>query len=276
MTFARTLALPAVAVLSLAAASTARAQTLGAVEQRIGRLEQSVRQLERRGGKAMAEPAVHAAALPPENVQASAVVALNERLGALERMVAGLIAGQEQDRRNLTVGLDQLQRLKGDSEARLEAMEQQVAALANAPKPEPVTTPAARTLTADDRFLEALDFASKGEWLKAEFAFDTFIANNPQHPRIIEARYWLGRSLLGEGKAAPAAQAFLELFEKHPDAPIALDNLFSLADALIALGPDSAAQACDVYGQIEGDFAAKLTAVQREQILDRRVKLNCK
>lgn len=265
----------------LLACGTAQAQTLGAVEQRIGRLEQSVRQLERRSGKGGGAGDLDVAAATVRsgaaaNDQTAAVVALNGRLASVERTMAALLAGQEQDRRDLAVGLDQLQRLKGDVEARLEAIEQQVTTLANAPKPEPVPQAAAKAMTADDRFLEALDFAGKGEWSKAEFAFDTFIANNPTHPRILEARYWFGRSLLGEDKPASAARVFLELFEKHPDAPIALENLFSLADALVSLGPDSAAQACAVYGQIEGDFAPRLSAGQREQILDQRVKLNCK
>lgn len=254
--------------------SMLQAQTLGVVEQRIDRLEKSVRELQSRrgGGKVVpAEPAPVRQAPGDE-----AIVALGGRLASLERSVAALLATQEQDRRTLSTGIDRLERLKGDVDSRLEAVEQQVTALANAPKPAPVVAQPAKADTPEDRYLEALGFADKGEWAKAEFAFDTFVTNNPNHPRIVEARYWLGRSFLGEGKAPQAAQVFLELYEKHPDAPVALDNLFALAEALVAIGPDNAAQACAVYDQIDAGFAAKLSAIQRNRLLDLRVKQNCK
>ena len=259
--------------------SAAQGQTLGVIEQRVDRLEQSVRKLERKrsGGKeqqveaATPVPASVAAPVPAQN---DALISLSNRLSNMERMVSAFLAGQEQDRRTLTMGMDRLDRLKSDVESRLDGVEQQITSLANAPKPV-VTASPPKVASVEDRYLEALGFAEKGEWAKAEFAFDTFVENNPNHARSVEAQYWLGRSLLGEGKAAQAAQTFLTLFEKHPDAPIAVDNLFALAEALIAAGPDSASQACSVYDQLTGGYSAKLSEVQRNKILDLRVKQNC-
>ena len=255
----------------------AHSQTLGAVEQRINRLEQSVRDLEgQRGGRAVQPTAPAIPASQPSTVPESALIDLNGRLAALERLVASLVSGQEQDRRSISAGIDQLQRLKGDIEARMDTVEQQVTALAAAPKPVPVVAaPPPLSLTADDRFLEALGFTQKEEWAKAEFAFDTFIANNAAHPRIVEARYWLGRSFLGGGKPAQAAQVFLDLYEKHPNAPVTLDNLFALADALVAMGAENAPEACNVYGEIDAGFKDKLSAAQRNTVLEKRVALNC-
>lgn len=266
------------ALLALLAGGTVHAQTLGMVEQRLNRLEDNVRKLEkRRAPKDIAmspAPAQSAVPTPP----ASALIDLSNRLTTVERLAASLLAGQELDRRNLAVGLEQLQRLKGDVELRLDANERQVAALTAAlaatPKAAQVVEPV-KPMSADDRFIEALGFAQKDEWSKAEFAFDTFITNNPSHTRLIEARYWLGRSFQGQGKPAKAAQIFLELYEKYPTAPIALDNLFALAQALIDLGPDSTAQACAVYDQIDAGFDGKLTTGQHNLLLDARLKLNC-
>lgn len=279
MAIIRSIGTSAAALALLAGGTAARAQTLGAVEQRINRLEQAVRDIERqRGGRTALSAAPVFAPAAAGGVPEGALVDLNGRLASLERLVATLVAGQELDRRSLSAGIEQLQRLKGDVEARLETVEQQVAAVAAAPRPAPVAAPAPppRALTPDDRFIEALGFAEKAEWTKAEFAFDTFIANNPGHARIVEARYWLGRSFLGAGKPAQAAQEFLDLFEKHPDAPVALDNLFALVDALVAIGGDSVPEACTVYGQIEDSFKETLSADQRNTMLEKRLALGCK
>lgn len=269
---ANCLALMAVSLSS----TTLKAQTLGAVEQRIARLEQSVRALQSQRIDRHGEHQPSSNQVPTSSAPQEALVSLASRLANLEQQLSGFVAAQEQDRRALTAQIDRLERLKGDAESRLEGLEQQVTALANAPKPAPVEAAPAKVQSPDDRYLEALGFAERSEWTKAEFAFDTFIANNPAHPRLIEARYWLGRSFLGQAKAAQAAQVFLELFEKHPDASIAVDNLFSLAEALAALGPENSAQVCAVYDQIETGYAAKLATTERNRILDQRVKQNCK
>lgn len=252
------------------------AQTLGVVEQRIARLEQSVRVLQSQHNDRHGEQPPSPNPMPTASLPQEALVALANRLSNLEQQMSGLVAAEEQDRRVLTAQTDRLERLKGDVESRLEGLEQQVTVLASAPKPAPVEAPPAKAQSPDDRYLEALGFAERNEWTKAEFAFDTFIANNPSHPRIIEARYWLGRSFLGQAKAAQAAQIFLELFEKHPDAAIAVENLFALAEALQALGPENLAQACAVYDQIEAGYATKLGANDRNRLLDQRVKQGCK
>lgn len=255
----------------LVSASVLRAQTLGVVEQRVDRLEKSVLELQSHRSRVKAPDSKPAAVR--QSPEDEAIITLSSRLAAFERWVATLLAAQEQDRRTLSAAIDRLERLKGDVDGRLEVVEQQVTALAETPKQMPVP---ANVDTAEARYLEARGFADRGEWAKAEFAFDTFITNNPGHPLFVEARYWLGRSFLGEGKAPQAAQMFLELYEKYPEAPIALDNLFGLAEALLAIGPENAAQACAVYGQIDAGFAAKLSGVQRNRMLDMRLNQNCK
>lgn len=263
-----------IATAFLISAEVLRAQTLGVVEQRVDRLEKSVQKLQSHHGRVNAPEAQPATVRPsPEN---EALIALSNRLAAFERWVTTLVAAQEQDRRALSAAIDRLERLKGDVEGRLEGVEQQVTALADAPKPLPVVAAPTKVSTPDERYLEARGFADKGEWAKAEFAFDTFIINNPGHRLVVEARYWLARSFLGEDKAPQAAQLFLELYEKYPEAPIALDNLFGLAEALLAIGPENVEQVCAVYGQIDAGFAAKLSGEQRNRLLDLRVKQNCK
>lgn len=255
------------------ASSPSFGQTLGAIEQRVQKIESALVKVERRVGKVRDDEPKK----PQASVPASLTNDLITRLASLERLVSEMVADGEQDQRALSLAIDQLNRVKADTERRLETIEQKTSLLSEAKQAlapvAPVGEP--KMLTADDRYLEALGFAEKKEWAKAEFAFDTFIASNPTHPRVIEARYWLGRAFQGQGKAAQAGQIFLELFEKYPEASFAVENLFALAQSLSDLGPESVDQACAVYDQIDEVAKSTLTVAQRGLLLDRRILLKC-
>lgn len=258
-------------VMALSGAAPAGAQTLGAVEQRLRQLEQAITRLEKR----QSAPGEDRASA--EAAREAAILELTVKVSAMERQLAGLTAAREADHRALASMRDQAERTRSDTETRLDALEEKLAAAALAPQATTpaATAPAARPRNPDDDLGAALGLAEQGQWANAELALDTFIANNPAHARIVEARYWLGRSLLGEGKAALAAKLFLELYEQHPDAALMPANLLGLAEALQAMGPDSAKAACDVYAQIQADHLEKLTAGQREDVLRRRIALGC-
>jgi TolA-binding protein len=194
----------------------------------------------------------------------------------VERALSSIVSAQERDHRELATALEQLRRIKGDVEARLDAVERHPAA------PTPVSQPTAAIANsgatppnADDRFKQAMGYASQQDWTQAELAFDTFVTTYPADMRVPEARYQLGRAFEGQGKHAQAAQIFLDLYEKNPDAPFIIENLFALGQALAALGPENMQQACDVYGEIEAAHGADLSAEQRSRLLDRRLTLKC-
>jgi TolA-binding protein len=245
----------------------AQAQTLGDVEQRLDRLEKAVRQVQNK--PADREPR-------PSKSRDDVYLQLDRRLGAVERALSSIVSAQERDHRELATALEQLRRIKGDVEARLDAVERHPAA------PTPVSQPTAAIANsgatppnADDRFKQAMGYASQQDWTQAELAFDTFVTTYPADMRVPEARYQLGRAFEGQGKHAQAAQIFLDLYEKNPDAPFIIENLFALGQALAALGPENMQQACDVYGEIEAAHGADLSAEQRSRLLDRRLTLKC-
>lgn len=248
---------------------TSRAQTLGDVEQRLDRVEKAVRRLQ--AGPSEEE-------LRPPNPHDDVYQQLDRRIGALERAVSSAVSAQEHDHHDLADAVEEIRRMKGDVEARLDAVESRpLASAVPAQQPaiaasEPVATP----LNADERFKQAMDYASREDWTDAEFAFDSFVASYPSDPRITDARYQLGRAFQGEGKHAQAAQIFLDLYQKHPDASFMVDNLFALGQELAALGPENTQQACDVYGEIDATHGAALSADQRARLLDRRLALKCK
>lgn len=244
----------------------ARAQTLGVVEQRLDRLEKAVRKVQDDASDRNAG----------SHARDDVYRQLDRRLKALERAVSGIVSAQERDHRDLAVGLEQLQRIKGDVEARLDAVESRPQIAPGSTGPAAATAqPVAVALNADDRFSQAMDYAAQRDWTKAEFAFDSFVTTYPSDVRLPEARYQLGRAFEEQGKHAQAAQIFLDLYEKYPEASFAIDNLFALGRALATLGPDNAQQACDVYGEVEATHGAALSAEQRSRLLDQRLALKC-
>jgi len=264
--------------LPLLCAGTTQAQSLGGIEQRLSHVEQAVRQIQ---GHAPPVPAPAQQIDREHSLSADALVQLDRRLAAIERAVAGLVSGQEQDHHTLTAALTQMGGIKADIEARIDAIERQAAipqALgangAQVPGPPPVTVPA-KTPTAEDQFQQALDYAARQDWPQAELTFDNYIASYPDAPNVPEARFHLGEAFEGQGKHAQAAQIFLDLYEKVPAASFAIANLFALGQALAAMGPASQAQACDVYGEIEAVHGASLTNEQRSDLLVRRLTLKC-
>lgn len=245
----------------------AQAQTLGDVEQRLDRLEKAVRQVQNKPAEREARSS---------KSRDDVYLQLDRRLGAVERALSGIVSAQERDHRDLATTLEQIQRMKGDVEARLDAIESRPAAPALVSQPPAaMSESAAVPPNADDRFKQAMGYASQQDWTKAELAFDSFVTTYPSDTRAPEARYQLGRAFEGQGKHAQAAQIFLDLYEKYPDAPFMIDNLFALGKALGDLGPENAQQACDVYDEIEATHGTALSVDQRSQLLDRRLALKC-
>jgi HEAT repeat protein len=65
-------------------------------------------------------------------------------------------------------------------------------------------------------FREARDLIGDGEWLKAETAFNRFIAAYPKDPQTAAALYWLAFSLKQQNKFAAADATLTRLIEEHP------------------------------------------------------------
>lgn len=205
---------------------------------------------------------------------------LSDRIGALERLVAQLVARQDENQRSAAVSAAEFSRFRADAEARIEAIEQQ----ASSPVPtsrlvEPELGPAVQEQEVapvlPDRFEQGMDFVRKQQWSEAELALDTFISNNPDDGRIAEARYQLGLAYLGQQQAAQAARIFLDLFETGDAEAFGADNLFALAVALEQIDPGNTEQVCTVFSEIEASYGASLTPMQREKLLDQRLVVGC-
>lgn len=231
-----------------------------------------------------ADPAYEQPAPAPAPVDAAylalgeEILRLNDRIAALERLVSQLVSQQDEDQRGIAVLTDELGRFRADIETRVAGIEAQppvAAAPAPAVAAVPSAPPAATPPAPVDRFEQAMAFARKEDWPSAELALSTFIANNPDDPRLAEARYQLGLAYLGQGQAGQAAGIFLDLFETGAAAAFGADNLFALARALRALEDVDPAQVCSVYSEIDVSYGGELSPARREELLDLRLAGDC-
>lgn len=252
-------------------ANSGQTQTLGAVEQRLDRLEKIAQQLERAAEKTSQS----------SRSRIDLNVRMDQRLSELERAIANLVSTQERGQRDMAGMVDQLQRMKGDVERRLDSLENQSQPAGPPPSAKAIVESKAIEesvpvpLDADARFAQAMAYAVRQDWPQAELAFDTFVASYPSHAKLPEAGYQLGRAFQAQGKNAHAAKIFLNLYEQYPDSPFAVESLFALGSALSDMGPENAGQTCDVYGEIEAGHGSLLSIAQRSQLLDRRLALQC-
>ena len=201
----------------------------------------------------------------------------NERVAALERLIAQLIARQDEDHRALSLLTEELARFRSDAEVRLDAVATALPAgpMQAAPGPMMPVEPTPAQAPEIDRFEQALAFAQAQDWPSAELAFETFIANNPGDERLAKARFHLGKAFLGQGQAGQAAAIFLDLFETGAAAAFGAENLFALASALSGLDDIDATQLCSVYAEIDRSHGPQLDPAQRENLLDLRLASDC-
>jgi len=105
----------------------------------------------------------------------------------------------------------------------------------------------------------AFAFIQKNDLASGRIALEQFMAANPKDSLAGNAKYWLGRVHLQQGRNGQAAQQLLSLIEDHPNHPKRADALVDLADALVKL--DSSEDACNAlaeFQRVKKDGTARL------------------
>ena len=110
---------------------------------------------------------------------------------------------------------------------------------------------------------------------EASEALKKYVATYPNSPKASDAQYWLGRSYMAQQMPREAAQAYLDNYRHMPKGGRAPDSLLGLGGALMALPTPNAAKACDVYGELEDVYGAKLTTDQAAQLKRGRAAAKC-
>ncbi len=292
------------AAMLLPAPLAAQAVDVGKLDRRVGTLESEMRAVQRKvfpGGNArFFEPEIpaQAAAPPPapETLPATTPISdLTGRVDALEgqlKTMTGQIEAMEYKLRMLEDGQ---RRLKGDTEFRLNALENpggtppaDAAAATTAPaagpaamQDKPPTTPApakpaapaAKPATDAAAWTAAYPKVTARDWPGVETAMSQFIADWPKSIRVPQAKYWLGRSFAARSQYPQAAKAFLDVYQSAPRSTPAPDALIALAGALNAMTKPK--DACQVLGELETVYGAKLTDTQKADAGRQRTKAKC-
>lgn len=290
------------AAVLLPAPLAAQAVDVGKLDRRVGTLESEMRAVQRKvfpGGNArFFEPEIPAqAATPapaPETPPATTPIAdLTGRVDALEgqlKTMTGQIEAMEYKLRQLEDGQ---RRLKGDVEFRLNALENPggappapaadpAAVPGKLPAPSAATpaqapakpaVPAAKPATDTAAWTAAYPKVTARDWPGVESAMSQFIADWPKSIRVPQAKYWLGRSFAARTQYPQAAKAFLDVYQSAPRSTPAPDALIALAGALNAMTKPK--DACQVLGELESVYGAKLTDTQKADAGRQRTKAKC-
>lgn len=192
------------------------------------------------------------------------VTSLRDRIDVLEQQVRTLTGDNEK----LTFELSRAKEESARLNKVVDDMNAQAAAQAAPPAPSgklgdiPAAAAASASGDAAADYKAAYGLVAKGDSKGGEDAFTAFLAAYPSDPKAPDAHYWLGQSLLAQGRAPDAAAHFLNVIQKTPKATIAPQAMVRLGVALNRMGQK--AQACSTLKAVPTQYpkapAAALTA----------------
>ncbi|HYH20860.1 MAG TPA: tol-pal system protein YbgF [Azospirillum sp.] len=230
------------------------------------------------------------------------------RLQRMERTLSELTGRYEEAVYQMNQLKDRLERINGDVDFRLQALEKgagggglgggpvaQAPAAPAAKTPDktpdkpaapPAAPPTATAKPADTKvaalppgaspekqYEHAFELLSKADYDRSEKEFREFLTRNKSHTLAGNAQYWLGETYYVRNKFVEAASAFAEAIQKYPKGTKAPDSLLKLGMSLAQLKQN--ADACTAFGQLVTKFPDASTSVKRRAETERR-KLNCK
>jgi len=256
------------AAISLAVAAPGEAQSSAVNAARIEVLERQVRMLRSRLG--MSPPAGVEATETAAPANPALVADLSAKLGTLEsqlRKLNGRLEEYEYHQRQLKEEIDILRK---DMELQRRDMTPVSTSDTAAPATPPTSLPdanggealppveeakpAAPVVALPDgdaskQYDYAFAFVRKNDLASGRIALEKFLAANPSADEVGNAKFWLGRIHVLEGRNAQAAQQLLSIIEDHPNHERRPDALIELADVLIKL--DAAGDACNALAEFD-------------------------
>jgi TolA-binding protein len=233
------------------------------VEQRVSRLEQQLRAVQRRvfpgGAGQTVEPEI------PAEVQAvmggapagDTMTGLIARVDALESQLRAL-TGQVEEQGNRTRQIEeQVARLRADLTSRIDRLEpapvqpapsRPEPAAAAADPPPRTSTPAAGTDAAEEAYNAGFRLWDQRRFADAQAALERAATRHPNSRWTSWMRNLQGRAYLDDNKPATAARILLANYQDNPRGERAADSLYYLGQALTRL--NRRAEACRVYDEL--------------------------
>lgn len=300
----------ALLVLATLAAAPAFAQSTGELADRLSRLERDLNYVQR---QVYTTKAGDPNAITASGVDGAGAAQINVRLTQIEEQMRQLRGQVEQANYAAQANGTALQKLQGDIEYRLQALEQaQSAAAASAAanaaantgtvpsaemahdtsyvnasvndapagyKPSPSAKDTEAAVTGGDfpnsnaHYNYAFKQLNAKKYSEAATSFDDFVKKYPKDPLVSNAYYWLGESYYARGDYTRSAEGFRKGFESNPQGQKAPDNLLKLAMSLEKIKRMN--DACVVLKQVTSKFgdSAPRTAARAEE---ERARMACK
>ncbi len=259
------------------------------VERRVDRIEQELRAVQRRvfpsGAGQMVEPEIR-----PDSQQGMAGTAggnalsnLTARVDALEAQLRTITGQTEENGHRLRQLESEIERLRADTMARLDAIERAARAPAPAEQPaaepdeaEPAQAsddaPAAQTDPAEAAYNAGFRLWDAKKYGEAQQALEAAAERYSDSRWASWARNLAGRAYLDDAKPATAARIFLANYQKAPRGERAADSLYFLGQALTRL--DRLAEACRVYDELEEVYPG-MRGFIRDRLSAARVDARC-
>lgn len=291
----------AFAVMAALSIAPAAAQRQVTPEQRIQRLEDQVRQVQKRIFP-KGQPA-DTAGFPNEPAATQASVrSLDDRVGALERQLAEVLRQTEENGnqvRQMQADLARFQQM----EQRLQALETSVrngvsaapaGGVVNNDSPSPsapvavstrpaapgakptAAAPASEEPASDPAEASYNDGFRLWQDKKYDQAITALRATASSFPKSRWASWannLAGRALLDKGQPRPAAEALLANYRANPKGERAPDSLFYLGQALMKLNQPS--QACKAYSELEAVYGASIRGELQRLLPDAKAAAGC-
>ena len=269
------------------------------IDKRVGTLESQMRAVQRQvfpgGDKRFFAPEIVPEATPAPTVGTPAtapLVDLTQRVTALELQQRQLTGQVEQLQFQLRQMESAMQKLRGDAEFRLDALEGKApgasagtaavaappaappaapsaappapsspGAAASAPAPA-VTPPGTASEPAggdpiEAQYLRGYALYTAGNHAAAATALEAFVKAHPKHARASNAQFWAGRAKLAQGNAPEAAKAFLAGYQQYPRGERAHNSLLWLGKSLLQM--NQAKAACQALDQLRTAYPDRMT-----------------
>ena len=123
----------------------------------------------------------------------------------------------------------------------------------------------------------AFDYASafllRGDYPRAQRAFELYVEAFPNNPRTAEAQFRLGEIYLATGANAEAADVFIAHIRKYPNDPRAAEAYLKLGTAFARLQKNT--EACQVFRSMRGKFPNAPQAVMQRADLEMQ-RISCR
>ncbi|MDJ0612458.1 MAG: tol-pal system protein YbgF [Rhizobiaceae bacterium] len=120
----------------------------------------------------------------------------------------------------------------------------------------------------DQLFQLGYDHVQTGRYQDAETALVAFSNQHATHPRLPEARFWLGESYLGRGDFRMAADVYLDVHERWPNGKFGPQSLLKLGVSVAGLNQRELA--CATFAEVLKKYPDASRVVRRAVAFEQR------